>query len=32
MNIEDKIARLQSSAMTEARAQGNTIIWQHKKL
>lgn len=31
MNIEDKIARLQSSAMTEARAQGNTIIWQHKK-
>ena len=31
MTIEEKIARLQSSAMTEARAQGNTIIWQHKK-
>ena len=31
MTIEEKIARLQSSAMTEARAQGNAIIWQHKK-
>lgn len=30
MTIEEKIARLQSSAMTEARAQGNAIIEQHK--
>lgn len=31
MNIEEKIAHLQASAMTEARAQGNAIVWQHKK-
>lgn len=30
MTIEEKIARLQSSAMTEARAQGNAIIEQHR--
>lgn len=31
MNIQEKIAHLQASAMTEARAQGNAIVWQHKK-
>ena len=31
MNIEEKVTRLREAAMTEARAQGNTIIEQHKK-
>ena len=31
MTIEEKMERLQSAAMTEARAQGNAIIEQHRK-
>lgn len=30
LTIEEKIARIQSAAMTEARAQGNAIIEQHR--
>lgn len=31
MTIEEKMARLQSAAMTEAREQGNAIVEQHRK-
>lgn len=31
MTIEEKMERLQSAAMTEARGQGNAIIEQHRK-
>lgn len=31
MTIEEKMERLQSAAMTEARAQGNAIVEQHRK-